>query len=48
MVDQGYNLLTDIRENNRIDNSGVEYSKSFRIDFSFNFGICFCGGELGV
>ena len=26
VVDQGYNLLTYIRESNRIDNSGVEYS----------------------
>ena len=27
LVDQGYNLLTYIRESKRIDNSGVEYSK---------------------
>ena len=27
VVDQGYNLLTYIRESKRIDNSGVEYSK---------------------
>ena len=26
VVDQGYNLLTYIRESKRIDNSGVEYS----------------------
>ena len=27
VMDQGYNLLTYIRESKRIDNSGVEYSK---------------------
>ena len=27
VVDQGYNILSYIRESNRMDNSGVEYSK---------------------
>ena len=26
VVDLGYNLLTDIRESNKIDKSGMEYS----------------------
>ena len=48
VVDQGYNLLTDIRESNKIDKSDVEYSKYCHIVFSFNFGICLCGCGLRV